>query len=303
MKLNVLISGGTGMVGKAITQSLNEEIYDVAVLSRRKNVEGIKSFYWEYEKNDLDEKAIEFADVIIHLAGENISSKKWTFEQKKKIIASRVQTTNLFKSAIKKSKNKPKAFLSASAIGYYGSVTSDHIFSEDNKAGKDFLAETVVKWEESIQQISELGIPTAALRIGVVMSEKGGALPKMLMPIKFGIGSALGSGKQWIPWISLNDLARMFIFILEKKLLENPNECFEVYNATSPNHITNAQLTKQLARAIKRPYFMPPVPSFVLKLFFGEMSMILLNGSRISSEKVQNLGFEFKDLVVSQVLR
>jgi len=301
MKIKVLISGGTGMVGQAITQLLEKKNYDVAVLSRRKNVEGNKSFFWDYENGDIDSQAIEFADVIIHLAGENISDKKWTFEQKKKIISSRVQTTQLLKKAIEKAKKKPKAFISASAIGYYGSITKDHIFVEEDEAGTDFLAETVVKWEESVAQISELNIPTTAIRIGVVMSEKGGALTKMLMPVKWGVGSPLGSGKQWIPWISLHDLARMFVFVLEEKLLSQPPQKFQVFNATAPDHITNAQLMKQLAKIHKRPYFMPAVPSFIFRILFGEMSMILLNGSRISSEKIQQEGFEFDDLEIGDV--
>lgn len=303
MKLNILISGGTGMVGQAITKLLKDEDHEVAVLSRRKNVERIRSFYWNYENGELDRDAIEFADVIFHLAGENISSKKWSYEQKKKIIASRVQTTELLKSAIEKSKKKPKAFLSASAIGYYGSFTSERIFSEEDEAGKDFLSETVVKWEESIKQIQKTGIPTAVLRIAVVMSKNGGALPRMLMPVKWGLGSALGTGKQWIPWISLEDLARLFVFVLEERLLKNTPENLEIYNATTPDHINNSQMMKQLAEAIKRPYFMPPVPSFVFKLMFGEMSMILLNGSRVSSEKIQKQGFVFRDTEIKDLIR
>lgn len=303
MKLKVLISGGTGLVGQAITELLDKKGYEVAVLSRRKNVEGIKSFYWDYEKDEIDSEAIEFADVIIHLVGENISSKKWTFEQKKRIITSRVQTTKLLESSIKKSKKKPKAFLSASAIGYYGSKTTNQIFEEDDNHGDDFLAETVVKWEESVQLIQKLDIPTAAIRIGVVMSQKGGALSKMLMPVKFGVGSALGNGKQWVPWVSLEDLARMFVFVMEEKLLKNPSEKFEVYNATAPNHINNSQLMKQLAKAINRPYFMPSVPAFIFKLLLGEMSMILLEGSRVSSEKIQNEGFQFEDTEIKDVFR
>lgn len=303
MKLKVLISGGTGLVGQAIAQLLREKDYEIAVLSRRKKIEGIKSFYWDYEKNEIDEQSIEFADIIIHLAGENISNKKWTFEQKKKIISSRVQTTELLHKSIENSKNKPKAFLSASAIGYYGSTTSNFIFKEDDHAGDDFLAETVVKWEESVEKIQKIGIPTAALRIGVVMTEKGGALPKMLMPVKLGFGSPIGSGKQWIPWISLEDLARMFVFVLEEKLLKKTHQSFQVYNAVSPNHINNAQLTRQLAKTIKRPFFMPAVPSFILKLIFGEMAMILLEGSRVSSEKIQQAGFEFNDLEIADVFK
>jgi hypothetical protein len=237
------------------------------------------------------------------LAGENISGKKWSFEQKKKIIASRVQTTNLLKMAIEKSKNKPKAFLSASAIGYYGSFTSEQVFSEEDQAGKDFLADTVVKWEESVGHIRELGIPTAALRIGVVMSPKGGALPKMLMPVKFGVGSPLGNGKQWVPWISLSDLARMFVFVMEQKLLKEPSTKMQIYNAVSPTHMTNAQMMKQLAKAVKRPYFFPAVPAFVFKLMFGEMSVILLEGSRVSSNKILEEGFSFYVLEIEALFK
>ncbi len=303
MKLKVLISGGTGLVGRAITDLLLKKDYEVAVLSRQKSPEGVKSFYWDYEKNEIEQKAIEYADVIIHLAGENISSKKWSVAQKKKIIASRVQTTELLKSAIDRSKSKPKAFLSASAIGYYGSLTSEQVFSEEDQSGNDFLAETVVKWEESVRPIQEKGIPTAALRIGVVMSKKGGALPKMLMPVKFGVGSALGSGKQWVPWISLNDLAHMFVFVLEQKLLKGPSNKMQIFNAVSPYHITNAQLMKQLAKALKRPYFFPAVPAFVFKWMFGEMAVILLEGSRVSSEKILKEGFEFKDLEIRDLFK
>lgn len=303
MKLKVLISGGTGMVGQAITDLLLKKNYEVFVLSRQKKQIGVKSFYWDYEKNEIDQEAIENADIIIHLAGENISGKKWSFEQKKKIIASRVQTTNLLKMAIEKSKNKPKAFLSASAIGYYGSFTSEQVFSEEDQAGKDFLADTVVKWEESVGHIRELGIPTAALRIGVVMSPKGGALPKMLMPVKFGVGSPLGNGKQWVPWISLSDLARMFVFVMEQKLLKEPSPKMQIYNAVSPTHMTNAQMMKQLAKAVKRPYFFPAVPAFVFKLMFGEMSVILLEGSRVSSNKILEEGFSFYVLEIEALFK
>jgi len=303
MKLNVLISGGTGMIGQAITDLLQSKNYNVAVLSRRNDVEGINSFYWDYNRDEIDTEAMEFADVVIHLAGENISGKKWTFDQKKKIIASRVQTTELLLKSIENSKNKPKAFLSASAIGYYGSKTSDHIFKEEDTAGDDFLAETVVKWEESVSQISNLNIPSAAVRIGVVMSTKGGALPQMLMPVKMGIGSPLGNGKQWIPWISLHDLARLFVFVLEEKLLKETPQKFQVFNAVSPNYINNAQLMKTLAKIHKRPFFMPSVPAFVFKMLFGEMSMILLKGSRVSSEKIQQAGFEFDDREIGDVFK
>jgi uncharacterized protein (TIGR01777 family) len=301
MKQNVLISGGTGLVGHELSKLLSSENFNVALLSRRKQVKGYKSFYWDHEKGEIDSKAIDFADIIVHLAGENVSGKKWTKSQKKKIISSRVETTALLRDAIQKTNKKPKAFISASAVGYYGSSTSDHIYKENDEPGKDFLAETVVKWEASVNEIQQMGIPTAALRIGVVMTVKGGALPKIMKPVTMGVGSALGNGKQWIPWISVNDLVRMFLFVMQNTMDSKPGSKFEVYNAACPTHITNFQLSKELAKIFKKPFFMPAVPAFVIKMLFGEMATIVLNGSRVSSEKIQNAGFVFKDTQVEDI--
>ena len=294
MKPTILITGGTGLVGQALSALFVSQGYDVAHLSRNPQNSDKRSFYWNQEKGEIDSQAIEYADVIIHLAGENISNRKWTSHQKKRIISSRVQTTNLLERAIKSASGKPKAFISASAIGYYGSITSDKIFTEEDPSGTDFLTETVVKWEESVKQIQVLSIPTAILRIGVVMSRQGGALPKMLQPIKWGMGAALGNGKQWMPWIALEDLTRMFLFVLEQKLLATSSKDLLIYNAVSIDNINNRELMRQMAKAIKRPFFLPPVPSFLFKLIFGEMATLLLNGSRVSSEKIISEGFVFK---------
>ena len=294
MKLKILITGGTGLVGKALTSLLESQAYDVAYLSRTPLKSNRRSFYWNHEKGDIDSQAIEYADVIIHLAGENISNRKWTYNQKKRIISSRVQTTKLLERAIQSAFKKPRAFISASAIGYYGNVTSDHIFSEEDPSGTDFLAETVVKWEESVKQIHALGIPTAILRIGMVMSKQGGALPKMIQPIKWGLGAFIGSGNQWVPWIALEDLARMFLFVLEQKLLATPSKEYIIYNGVSEDNINNKELMRQIAKAIKRPFFSLHVPNFLFNLMFGEMATILLYGSRVSSKKINSEGFRFR---------
>lgn len=288
MGKNVLITGGTGLVGTAIKDLLLSKGYAVAVMSRQKKVEGIKSFYWDYEKEIIDRDALEFADTIIHLAGENISSKRWTAKQKKRIVESRVKTTALLYSAVQKSNKKPSKIIAASAIGYYGSETSDTIFKEEDAAGNDFLARTVVEWENAVDKFNDLGIETVKLRLGVVMSLKGGALPKMLTPLKFGFASPLGSGKQYIPWIALEDLSRMFLFLMEKENSAN------VYNAVHPQQITNKELMKYLAKKKHRLFLPIGPPSFIFKLMFGEMAVILLEGSRVSAEKIKKAGFRFQ---------
>ncbi len=297
MSKNVLITGGTGLIGSELSKSLLNNKYNVAILSRRKKANDIKSYYWNYENNILDEKAIEFADIIIHLAGENISSKRWSDKQKQKINDSRIETTNLLFRKIKNSKKKPQTFISASAIGYYGTYTSDEIFTENSKAGNDFLAKTVVRWEDSVDKIESLGLRVVKLRTGVVFSKNGGALPKMIKPIKMGLGSAIGTGKQYVPWIEISDLVRLFLFVLENQIPES------VFNAVSPNHITNHELMKSLAKSLNKAFFLPKIPSFIMKLTFGEMSSILLEGSRVSSDKIQEAGFEFKYKSIQEIMK
>lgn len=293
MKNNVLITGGSGLLGQAISSYLEEANYQVALLSRNPEAQDKRAFYWDYETNDLDEEALDFADIIIHLAGENISKGRWTHHQKNKIIDSRVKTTALLYNALQKKQKKLTAFISASAIGYYGSESSERILEETDRPGNDFLAQTVKKWEESVHMISNLGIPTSILRIGVVMSNNGGALPKMMAPVNWGLAAAIGSGKQWVPWIALDDLARLFTFVLEVKLPLQTSQKALIYNAVAPNFIRNNELMRVLAKVNNKPFFMPAIPAFVFRLIYGEMSMILLEGSRISSEKIIKEGFKF----------
>lgn len=292
----ILISGGTGLVGSALSQHLQKNNLEVAVLSRRSSIPQLRSFQWDYKKGYIDPEAMEFADVVVHLAGENISGSRWTVQQKKKIIDSRVKTGELLVDAISKAKNKPQKLISASAVGYYGAVTSEKIFKESDPPGNDFLGEVVNRWEKSVNEAKKFGLKLHKLRIGIVLSQNGGALEKMSGPVRLGLGSALGSGKQWMPWISLNDLVRSFSFLIDNEVDG------EVFNAVAPDFVNNEDFMKTLAKAMDKPYFLPKVPAFTLKLALGEMADIVLEGSRVSSDKLIKAGFTFEDTELLSVL-
>jgi uncharacterized protein (TIGR01777 family) len=294
---NILVTGGTGLLGTAIIKKLKSSGYEIAVLSRRAEIQGIRSFTWDYRKNYIDPRAIEFADTVIHLAAENIGNKRWTPAQKKIIMESRVKSGELLVDAIGKATRKPKKFISASAIGYYGSVTTDHIFSENDPPGKDFSAKTVVHWEKSVNPLKEMNIHLNILRIGIVLTADGGALSKLDSAVKLGAGSTLGSGKQWMPWISLNDLTRLVLFLVEENV-ENT-----IYNAVSPHHVRHEEFIKTLARVLDKPLILPGVPAFVLRMALGEKADIVLEGSRVSSQKLINAGFAFEDTDLFDTLK
>ncbi|MBK7093856.1 MAG: TIGR01777 family protein [Saprospiraceae bacterium] len=235
--------------------------------------------------------------MIIHLAGENISAKRWDEKQKEKILNSRVGTTELIYNAVKKCVKKPVKIISASAVGYYGAVTTDRIFIEADPPGTDFLSDVVIKWEDSVKKFGELNVDYNLLRLGVVISPRGGALEKMITPVKYFVGSPIGTGRQYMPWIEISDLARIFLFLIEN------NREREIYNAVAPEHIDNRQFTKSLAKAIKRPMIFPPVPGWLLRLIFGEMAVILTEGSRVSSAKLFNEGFRFRYDKIGEVFK
>lgn len=280
---NILISGGSGLVGQRITELLEKKGYEVAWLSRSQQER--KSFLWDVENKEIDPKAIEWADAIIHLAGAGVAEKRWTPERKKLILDSRTHSTKLLFSAIEKSEKKPSTFISASAVGYYGFNTGTTLVDESSKAGSDFLAEVVIAWEHEVKKIEALHLRTVLLRIGIVLDAEGGALGEMLKPP---VAAPLGSGDQWMSWIHIEDLANMFVYALEKTTLQG------IYNAVGPNPATNQQLTKEAAAAKGKPYLGIGVPGFGLKLVLGEMAAMVLGGNRVSSQKIQKAGFEFE---------
>jgi hypothetical protein len=295
---NILITGGTGLVGQALTQLLLKEGYQVSYLSRsEQNIPNIKTYLWDVKKQTIDAQAIQKADAIIHLAGAGVAEERWTNSRKQEILESRTDSTTLLVKALKDTSHAVKTFISASAIGYYGLDTGSTLINEDSQAGNDFLAEVTKSWERSVEDISDLGIRTTKLRIGVVLSEKGGALPKIMQPVKFGAGAALGSGKQYMSWIHIKDLARMFLFVLQQDKMEG------IYNAVGPNPLNNVEITQAIAKTLGRPLFLPNVPEFALKLMMGEMAGIVIGGNRVSSQKIEKAGFDFQFAEISPALK
>lgn len=284
MMEHILITGGTGTIGKALATSLRAQNHVISILTRSPKANS--DVYWDPKKMELDQEKLADVTVIIHLAGAGIADQRWTNARKKEIIDSRVQSTLLLEKFLAKGNHKVKHFISSSAVGYY-SERGDSILNEMDPPNHDFLANSCIAWEHSIDRIAELGIPVAKIRTGVVLDLAGGALPKMIIPTKLGFGSALGTGKQWMSWIHINDLVALYSFVLEKKLEG-------VYNGVAPQPVQNVVFAKTLAKVLHRPFFFPSVPSFLLKLIFGEMAAVVLGSTRVSADKIQSAGFRFQ---------
>lgn len=300
--MNILITGGTGLVGCRLTEMLLEKGHSVRHLSRTKRKHGkVKNFHWDVGRNTIDEKALEDVHVIVHLAGENVASGRWTTKRKRQIIESRTNSANLLFQAIDVSETKPNLFISASGIGYYGQDTGESILKENTPKGDGFLADVVEAWEVGADNFKTLEMRVVKFRIGLVLSSEGGALRKIAQPIKYGVGSGLGSGKQMVSWIHIDDLSSMIFWAIEKNNIQG------VFNAVATNSITNNELTNLIAKALNRKVILPNVPSFMLKFILGEMSNIVLGGNNASNEKIVKLGFNFKyhdaETAINQILK
>ena len=278
--MNILITGGTGMIGQKLTELLLKKGHTVAYLSRRKEkIANITVYQWDILKGYIEEGALENADYVIHLAGAGIADERWTEKRKQEIIDSRIQPIDLITKYLEDKNIKLKGFISASAIGYYGGNTGEIKLDEDSKAGNDFLAECTKLWEVHAKKVTRAE-REIRIRIGVVLSQKGGALPKLVMPIRFGLGAALGSGKQFISWVHIDDLCAIFVKAIEDSTMHG------AYNAVSPNPISNAIMTKIAAKVLKRPLFLPNIPSFVLNLIFGEMGIVVTGGNFVQNKRL-----------------
>lgn len=282
------------MIGKRLTQLLLEKGYKVAYLSRKQeSIPNVTVYRWDIDKNWIDDKALANADYIIHLAGAGIADARWTDKRRKEIINSRTKTIELIARELQGRPYKVKAFVSASAIGFYGSDTGNTQLTEQTPSGSDFLAHVTRHWENSAELIDNIGIRTTKLRIGVVLSNEGGALPKISMPIRWGIGAPIGNGKQWMSWIHLDDLCRLFIAALEN------NKWHGVYNAVAPTPVTNTELTRQIANVLKRPLWLPAIPAFALRLVYGEMANVVLGGNYVVNHRIRtetDFTYEFENL-------
>jgi len=284
---SILVTGGTGLIGSNLCNLLKSKGHSVSILSRSKTKKS-NTFQWNIDKNYIDKDAITNADYIIHLAGAGIADKRWTNARKKVLIDSRVKSTNLLFQKVKELNPNLKGFISASGIGYYGAITSEKIFNENDAPYNDFLSEICILWEKEAAKFNSLNIRTVIFRTGIVISKEGGALEKMIKPIKFGIGAALGTGKQYMPWIAIEDLCNMYLSAIENIELKG------IYNAAITDSTTNIALTKLIAKTLKKTLWLPNIPAFVLKILLGELAIILLKGSRVSSEKIKKTGFKFK---------
>lgn len=290
MAQNVLLTGGTGFVGKYLTDVLIEAGFSVSILSRsdRESTPRVTYYKWDLKKNYIDKNAVLNADYIIHLAGEGIVEKRWTKRRKRAIIESRVRPVEMIYSILEMNNKKLEGFISASGIGIYGAITSHKICTENTPPADDFLGITCQKWENAADKIGSLNIRTVKIRTGIVFGKNEGFLKKMVPTFKSGFGAVLGSGKQYLPWIHIEDLCQIYLKSIEDTKLEG------AYNACVTDNTTNSRFSKTMAKLYDYSIWIPKVPAFVLKILLGQMSEAILTGQRVSSEKIQKTGFEFQ---------
>lgn len=296
--MKILITGGNGMVGRHLTKLLLNEGHEVGWLVRNTGKEsGVRYFLWNVERGELDQDCIPWADVLIHLAGAPVADQRWSDQRKQEIIDSRVKSSALLAKAIRSSTTYPKIIVGASGTGYYGSINSDRVFVESDPPYTDFLAECCKLWEEGERTLVRDDARLVILRIGVVLSNAGGALSKLVTPVKLFAGAPLGTGKQIMKWIHIDDLCAVFLRSLTDASMHG------VYNTTAPDNITAKEFTKAIGRVIHRPVFLPAIPTFLMKLILGEMHVIVTTGSSISSEKLLASGFTFQYPRVEEALK
>ncbi len=293
--MKILVTGSGGLMGSALIPLLIKEGHSVLKLVRTKEKSGRDAIYWNPEKKEIDNSFLEGFDGIIHLAGESISEGKWTTEKKAKIRYSRVRGTEFLCKNLVKLSSPPKTFICASAIGYYGD-RGEEVLNENSLPGKGFLPGICIDWEKSTKIASENNIRVVNLRFGIILTPKGGALAKMLPPFRMGAGGILGKGRQYMSWISIDDVLNSIIYILKEENIRGP------VNLVSPCPVTNREFTKILAKILKRPAIFP-VPSFALRTVFGEMAdELLLSSTRVEPEKLIEAGYEFKHKTLENAL-
>ena len=294
--MKILVSGSHGLVGKALMKSLTDDGHEVIRLVRQEPIFGAPEIWWDPSQGRIDAERLEGLDVVVHLAGESIASGRWTDEKKRTILESRVKGTSLLSDSLARLSRPPSVFLSASAIGYYGD-RGDELLTEQSAPGNDFLAKVCIEWEAATSAAVEKGIRTVHTRFGIILDENGGALAKMLTPFRLGIGGRVGSGKQWMSWVALEDVISALKFPMGETSTRGP------VNFVSPNPVTNAEFTKTLGRVLSRPTFFP-VPEFGARLAFGEMAdALLLSSQRVEPAVLKSKGFEFRWTTLEAALR
>jgi len=287
--MTVLITGATGLIGQEIVKQCHAQGITVHYLTTSKSKlnkkENYKGFYWNPNANEIDHNCFNGVSAIVNLVGASIS-KRWTSSYKKQILDSRTKTAKLLQDTIIKHKYEVDYVVSASAIGVYPTSLTNYYEEDSTKVSKTFLGEVVEQWEGVVDGFKTLGFKVAKVRIGLVLAKDGGALPEIVKPIRYGAGAVFGDGKQWQSWIHVQDLASIFMHALQYQLEG-------IYNGVAPNAVTNKELTKVAASVLKRPLILPNIPRFVMRLVLGEMHILLFESQRVSSQKIEDKGFNF----------
>jgi len=303
--MRVMITGGTGLIGRALIEALQEHDHQILVLSR--NPDKYDDFPYDVEFLQWDAKTpqgwgdqINHVDAVVNLAGENLAGKgffpsPWTPERKKRILDSRLQAGRALNAAIEAAEQKPKVLIQASAIGYYG-PRGDDIITEESEPGDDFLAQTCVQWEDVTRPVEAMGVRRAIIRTGIVLSPEEGALPRLLLPHRLFVGDPFGNGEQWYSWIHIADEAAAIRFLIENEQAIGP------FNLTAPHPVKNKMLSKKLGKVIGRPSWLP-IPGFVMRTLFGEVATVVLDGQHVLPQKLEMLGFEFQYPTAEDALR
>jgi hypothetical protein len=296
--MKVLITGATGLVGSELVSQCHEKGYAVNYLTTSKDKivseSNYQGYFWNPDKQEIDEKCLNNVSIIINLAGASIS-ERWTEDYKKIILSSRINSLELLKHTLQKSKHTVSSLISASAIGVYPDSLSNYYTEDNSDIDDSFLGEVVESWENKVDEFEALGLKVAKVRIGLVMSNDGGALPEMTKPVKYYVGAAFGSGDQWQSWIHISDLAGIFLHIANFELEG-------IFNGVAPNPITNNKLIKEIAKTLRKPLLLPNIPKFVMHTILGDMAYILFASQRVSSKKIEEEGYIFQYSNICQAL-
>lgn len=287
----ILITGATGMIGTRLTSLLLEKGHEVSHLSRsQKAGSPVPVFVWDPARKEIDQQAIKNIDVIIHLAGAGIADKRWTEERKEEILQSRTLSANLIRRTITaQGQHQVKVFISASGVDYYGTKNLGAAFIESSPpGGEDFMSQVAIAWEKEADAFCEIGMRVVKIRTGVVLSRESIALRKISLPVKLFVGAPLGTGDQYFNWIHLEDLCEIYLKAIEDSSMQG------AYNAVAPTAVTNRELTKEIANVLSRPLWLPAVPGFVVRLIAGEVADVVLKGGKVSADKIQQEGFDFR---------
>jgi len=294
---HILITGGNGLIGKHITGALLKQGHKVSHLSRSLTpIKGVTTYLWNVPEQQIDEHCIAGVDTIIHLAGASIADERWTPERKQEITASRTESILLIYKLLREKPHQVKTVISASGIAYYGN-RGDEALSEESSPAQDFLATCCTHWEAAVDEGKALGLRIVKYRTGVVLTSEGGALPQLAKPVKSGMGAPIGSGKQWIPWIHLQDVVDLYLKAVNDTSIKG------VFNQTAPEPVTNRQMTEAIALQFKKTLWLPAIPAFVLKMIMGEMSAFVLSSTKAMPQALIQQNYTFKYPLIADALR